>query len=186
MYSSVNSRWVLRRFQNCGKNEIIMRPQNMILWGLADESLTSLYFDTPFKNLSVVLCYLKILCKIHAVIEECKNSGMCFGSAGTVSSWHVVPFVHQIWFWWDRLSEPCTSLCQKQWSPSPLLFPFVLPSMGWLQYWFGLWESRFSSLNWLEINYFKKSIVVLPVWWPYFCKVFRWTSEEMNVSWTKS
>lgn len=119
---------------------------------------------TPFKSVSVVLCYLKILCKICDVLEECKNSGMCFSSAVTVSSCHLVQFVHQIWFWWDRLSKPYTSLCQKQWSPSPLLLPFILPSMCWLQYWFGLWASRFSSLNWLETDYFKKSIVILPIW----------------------
>lgn len=116
--------------------------------------IPDIYRDTPIKIVSVVLHYLKILCKIHAVIEECKNSGKHFSSAVIVSGCHVVPFVHQIWFWWDRLSKPCTSLCQKQWSPSPLLLPFVLPSVCWLQYWFGFWASRFSSLIWLKINYF--------------------------------
>lgn len=75
---------------------MVMGPQNMILPALADEFLTSPYLDKPIKSVSVVLCYLKILCKIHAVIEECKNSGKRSSSAVTVSSWHVVPLVHQI------------------------------------------------------------------------------------------
>jgi len=83
----------------------------MMVPALADEFLTSLCLDTPIKSISVVLRYLKILCKIRAVIEECKNSGKCFSTAVTVSSWHVVLFVHQRCFWWDRPGKPCTSLC---------------------------------------------------------------------------
>lgn len=60
---------------------MITGPQNMILPALADEFVTSLYLDTPIKSVSVVLHYLKFLCKINPVIEECENSGKRFSAA---------------------------------------------------------------------------------------------------------
>lgn len=73
-------------------------------------------------------------------MKNVKSSGQFFSSAVTAICMFS-PLCSSYGFD-ETLSKPCTLLCQKQWFPSALLLPFVLPSVCWFQQWLDLWARR--------------------------------------------